>query len=251
MQQREVAVNEHTMNIRAGITVLKTMYGMHIDEYDYLDIAVDSLRNIKHFGITPYIAYITVDRYGKALLPCNMHSIDAVTTEQMGRKAFDTRVVVEMDDMINTDTYYFVDNVMRGLGWSWGTASGLAGVSGKGYISYMLEGKSISVGKEYSGARIAVAFTGMAIDLEGYPFITRKQSNALAAVCARVLAVKGANRGDKGLASMVEYYTGLSGRLVQAASIPEDITDNELDEVLNCKTTFNRKSVNRPTKYGR
>jgi hypothetical protein len=43
--------------------------------------------------------------------------------------------------------------------------------------------------------------------LEGLPIITRKQANALAAVTARVLAVRGANRGDKGLSAMVEYYT--------------------------------------------
>jgi hypothetical protein len=48
MEQR-VAKNEHTMNIRAGLAVLKTMYSMHMDEYDYIDIAVDTLRNIKHF----------------------------------------------------------------------------------------------------------------------------------------------------------------------------------------------------------
>jgi hypothetical protein len=40
------------------------------------------------------------------------------------------------------------------------------------------------------------------------PIITRKQANALAAVTARVLAVRGANRGDKGL-SAIEYYTGV------------------------------------------
>jgi hypothetical protein len=28
------------MNIRAGLAVLKTMYSMHMDEYDYIDIAV-------------------------------------------------------------------------------------------------------------------------------------------------------------------------------------------------------------------
>jgi hypothetical protein len=56
-----------------------------------------------------------------------------------------------------------------------------------------------------------------------------------------VLAVRGANRGDKGLSAMVEYYTGVAARLTQAASIPEDLTDNELDEVLNAKTSFNKK----------
>jgi hypothetical protein len=47
------------MNIRAGLAVLKTMYSMHMDEYDYIDIAVDT--NIKHFGATEYVSYITVD----------------------------------------------------------------------------------------------------------------------------------------------------------------------------------------------
>jgi hypothetical protein len=57
-----------------------------------------------------------------------------------------------------------------------------------------------------------------------------------------VLAVRGANRGDKGLSAMVEY-TGVAARLTQAASIPEDLTDNELDEVLNAKTSFNKRVI--------
>jgi hypothetical protein len=62
-----------------------------------------------------------------------------------------------------------------------------------------------------------------------------------------VLAVRGANRGDKGLSAMVEYYTGVA-RYTSRVN-PEDLTDNELDEVL--KTSFNKKSYNRPTKYSR
>jgi hypothetical protein len=56
-----------------------------------------------------------------------------------------------------------------------------------------------------------------------------------------VLAVRGANRGDKGLSAMVEYYTGVA-RLTQAASIPEDLTDNE-DEVLNARHPLIKKEL--------
>jgi hypothetical protein len=249
MNQINVAKNEHTMNIRAGLSVLKTMYTMHMDEYDYIDIAVDTLRNIKHFGITEYVSYITVNSEGKAVLPCNMDTVDAVTTQEMGIKAFSERVKFEMDGIVNTDTFYTMQGIMNNLGVH--VRSGFAGGAGKGYIAYSLEGGFINVSKEYAGKKIALAFTGITTDLEGLPIITRKQSNALAAVAARVLAVRGANRGDKGLASMVEYYTGVSARLTQAASIPEDFSDNELDEVLNAKTSFNKKSYNRPTKYSR
>jgi hypothetical protein len=51
------------MNIRAGLVFF--MYSMHMDEHDYIDIAVDTLRNIKHFGATEYVSYITVDPSGK------------------------------------------------------------------------------------------------------------------------------------------------------------------------------------------
>jgi hypothetical protein len=53
------------------------------------------------------------------------------------------------------------------------------------------------------------------------------------------LAVRGANRGDKGLSAMVEYYTGVA-RYTSRVN-PEDLTDNELDEVL--KTSFNKKEL--------
>jgi hypothetical protein len=99
MEQRDVAKNEHTMNIRAGLAVLKTMY-MHMDEYDYIDIA-DTLRNM-HFG-TCKLHYCR--SFWKAH-PCNIDTID-VTTQEMGRKAYAT-VDFEMDGILNTDTslYY-------------------------------------------------------------------------------------------------------------------------------------------------
>jgi hypothetical protein len=59
--------------------------------------------------------------------------------------------------------------------------------------------------------------------LQGLPqfrrasIITRKQANAWPQL-QRVLAVRGANRGDKGLSAMVEYYTGVAARLTQTVN---------------------------------
>jgi hypothetical protein len=249
MEQREISKNEHTQNIRSGLPLIKTLYGLNIDEFDYLDIAVDTLRDIRYFGTTEHIAYITVNRDFKAVLPCNMGTIDAVTTEHMGRKVFSTRKVIEVDGILDTDSYYSSIETRDNLGIEWNP--GLGGITGKGYISYRLSGKSLIVSEDLVGKRIAVAYTGIIVDAEGFPIITRKQANAIAAICAKFIMLKGANRGEKGAASMIEYYSGLAGRLKQAASIPEEITDNEMDEILNVKTSFNRKTHNRPTKYSR
>jgi predicted methyltransferase len=68
-----------------------------------------------------------------------------------------------MDGILNTDTYYTMEGIMTSLGRG---VVGLAGAAGKGYIS-QLEGKHISVGKQYAGHKIALAFTGITTDLEG------------------------------------------------------------------------------------
>jgi hypothetical protein len=116
-----------------------------MDEYDYIDIAVDTLRNIKHFGATEYVSYITVDPSGKAHLPCNIDTIDAVTTQEMGRKAYATRVDFEMDGILNTDTYYTMEGII-----SLGRRSSLDLQVQAKDTSHQLEGKHISVGKQYA-----------------------------------------------------------------------------------------------------
>jgi hypothetical protein len=133
-----------------------------------------------------------------------------------------------------------------------GMMPGLARKGETGYIPYVLSTDGvITVDKSYWNNPIGIAFTGLSVDKEGYPMITRKQANALAAITARTAALIAANKGDKNMAAMLEYYNNNAARLKQAASIPEDITDNEIDSVLDAMTTFNRKSVNRPTKYSR
>jgi hypothetical protein len=51
-----------------------------------------------------------------------------------------------------------------------------------------------------------------------------------------VFTLRGANRGDKDLSAMgrILYWRCV----LQAASIQKDLTDNELDEVLNAKTSL-------------
>ena len=250
MEQRDIAKNEHTMNIRAGLPIMKSLYGQTMDEYDYLDLAVDSLRDIRHFGITEYYSIVTVRSDGTIPLPCNLDIIDAVTTEHMGLKAFDTRVNYDLEGLLGTDAYFSAVKVMSNLNHHF--QPGLGGrAPGEGYISYQLSNKGIKVAKEYIGRRISIAFTGITVDLEGFPFITRKQANALAAISSRAVIMKATLKGDKGAASMLEYITGTAARLKQAASIPEDFSDNELDEVLDEMTTFNRKSNRRPTRTSR
>lgn len=278
-KERDSAKNEHTQNIRAGLSVLKTMYGLHYNQFDYLDLAVDALRDIRHFGTTEYIAMSYANEKGEIFLPCSADIIDAVVTERMSRKIFDQRVPAELPTE-RDDVFFFSQTMVKDLGYEGyyrerrrpgidipqqsefthspryksndGMHPGLAVKGETGYIPYVLGNDGvITVDKRYWEHPIGIAYTGLSVDKEGYPMITRKQANALAAISAKTVAIIAANKGDKNMASMLEFYSTTAARLKQAASIPEDITDNEIDSVLDAMSTFNRKSVNRPIKYSR
>ena len=250
---RDSAINTHTQNIRAGLPVLKTRYGMTMDEYDYLDIAVDALRDIRNFGLTEYLTIVKVGKDGIVTIPCNLDYIDAVTSAKTGLKTFNTRVRYEMDNILHMDRYYQALNIMNDLNHYGHLGNpGLADITGDGYISYhLISPHEIKVQEAHIGRNIAIAYTGISVDEEGFPLINRKQANAIAAQAAKVALFKAMSTGSQIAGGMMEFVNTEAARLKQAASIPEDITDNEIDEMLDATVTFNRKTYRRPSRYGR
>ena len=237
---------EHTQNIRAGMAVLNTLYGLSMDEYDYLDLAVDMLRDIKNFGIRPYKTFVTVDENGYLDIPCNMNIVEGVVTAHQGEIEYNDREVIKPRSR-NNDGYYTANTVRNLLEWPVRTLNII-----DGQLSYKLEEDRILIYDDfYRRKEVCIAFTGFSTDDEGYPMITRKQANALAAGAAKSIIMKAAMNGDQKKAQMLEFIMKEAGRLKQAASIPEDISDVQLDELLDAQNTFNRKSYKRPNKYSR
>ena len=164
---------------------------------------------------------------------------------------FKDRKKYEVNNGYNTDAYKLALNISREFGWD-KERFGLTGIYNRdGYLTYYLSKDEIDVGKENKNKSIVVAFTGIAVDEEGYPLISRKQANALAAVAGKYTLLKSGLSGKQKGIQLLEFLITESARLVQAASVPEYITDNELDALLDAKTTFNRKTYRRPTKYSR
>lgn len=243
---RDVAKIEHTENIRAGLPVMKKLYGLTMDEYDYLDTALDALRDIKHFAILPMVSYIKVDSEGYAALPCNMGTIDSVGVSSFIQSSFKDRIVVDSPD-IDTDGYQMASAIRSALSWPVKMQRSIDSV-----ISYIIEDERIFItDRTFRDTEIGIAYSGYVVDDEGYPKITRKQANAIAVINAKNILMAAALRGDKAKAAMLQMVTQEAHRLKQAASIPEDITDNEIDEIMNAQTTFNRKAYRRPNRYSR
>jgi hypothetical protein len=243
---RDVPKIEHTLNIRAGLPVMKTKYGITIDEYDYLDIAVDLLRDVKHFGIQPFKAFVKVDKDGYLPVPCDLDILEGIVTAHQGEIEYQDRDVTQLRSP-NNDGYYTANTVRNLLEWPVRTLNII-----DGQLSYKLEKDRIKLYDDfYRGKEVCIAYTGFMMDDEGYPLITRKQSNAIAAAAAKVVIMRAALSGDQRKAQMLEFIVQEAARTKQAASIAEDISDSELDELMDANTTFNRKAYKRPNKYSR
>jgi hypothetical protein len=94
--------------------------------------------------------------------------------------------------------------------------------------------------KQHAGHKIALALQ----DYHGFrraQYITRKQAMPWPQLRESACCKRCQQRRQRPSA-MVEYYTGVA-RLTQAASIPEDLTDNELDEVLNARHPLIKKEL--------
>lgn len=240
---------EHTQNIRAGLPVAKTKYGITINEYDYLDLAIDFLRDVRHFGATDYYAVVKSDESGNISLPCNLKSIEGLMTYRIGLQKYDNRILYTIENKLGgMDNFLAQLNIVDELlYWPDQTSSKR---NGDGYVSYrFVDGRTINV--KAPNITLILAYNGLTVDAEGFPFITRKQANGIAGAVLHQQTLLKAIKGDKNAVNMISYTTQESGRLKQAASIPEEITDNELDEVLNAKTSFNRKTFRRPSKFSR
>ena len=250
--QRNAGTLEHTQNIRAGLPVATTKYGVSINDYDYLDLAVDFLRDVRHFGSSDYYAVVKSDNKGDVILPCNLHEIDALVSLRLGLDKYSDRLLYKTENESNpfsmSDEYLAqVGIVDELLYWPNQTSEKR---NGDGFITYRFKNKRV-INVKAPNIQMVIAYSGLTVDEEGFPYITRKQANGIAAVVWHRDVLLKANRGDKNAINMLQYTMAESGRLKQASAIPEDITDNEIDEILNAKTSFNRKNYRRPSKHTR
>jgi len=250
--ERDSAVNEHTQNIRAGLITLKTKYGLHVDEYDYLDMSVDILRDIRNYGTAEYYAVVNADKEGNFKVPCNLTTIDAITATKQGLKQFKDRIEYKVENSYADDSYYTAKKISEYLEYDSFRPGLTRGNEKDGYISYHVKDNDIvMLGEYYANKSAVIAFTGISVDTEGYPMINRKQANALAANAGKFYILKNALHGNSKIAPLLEFFIKEAARLIQGASIPENITDNELETLMDAKVTFNRKTFGRPTKYSR
>lgn len=111
----------------------------------------------------------------------------------------------------------------------------------RGHLAkYRIEGDSIVFDKDYNN--VTVMYHGVILDEDGLPYLTDKEVKALASYVAYVETYKkGLVKQDGNIMNFANMIKAEWTKLCSAARIPDHITQNDVNDVLDVKTRWDRK----------
>ena len=211
----------------------RELYGLELtpDEFENLGIiAWGKIGNKKYKLYTYTTAPSKTDTGEWAVeLPCNVDEIEAVTTDYEDyQKTSNKNHIANMKDTWiegYIETRKFNTNPLYS--------------SGK-FIKYRLEGNVIKFKSEFS--TVNILYKGFIVDEEGLPYLNEKEVDAIASFCAWTDTRKAAIvTRDRALMEFAMDLERTWKNLCTQARIPEYISQNDMDEILNVAASWDRK----------
>lgn len=222
-------------NFNYGLSLLDLLYGVTLQEEDYQEIALIAwgLIGNKRTKIYRYQAHLKPcqDSFD---LPCNADILEAVTAdfEDFGHAALDSPSEkygsFEVEQYIEHHKAFTEPLYARGK-----------------FINYERVGNTLYINRRHGGGPVNVLYRGQVLDDEGLPEITDKEATALATYCAYITKLKeGMSTNNTVMINLAQNL--YSKWLIQCeqARTEWQTTQNDLDEILDAKTCWDRKQYN-------
>ena len=170
-------------------------------------------------------------------LPCNCDIIEAVTYDFE-----DWRYVT--NDTVNGDYQsQFIENYIEGRK----LYNSPYYMSGK-FAKYERVNDTLYFDKDYGSVNIL--YKGVILDDDGLPYVSEKEKDAIACYLAYTKRFKeGWKTHNQNMIQEAQLLEQRWYRLCDAARVPQYINQNEMNEILDAKTSWNRKIFNKSWKY--
>lgn len=221
-----------------AISLAQTLYEVEGDMEDLEEIGLVAYNFIGNKNIRLYKATIPVNcEDGSIQLPCNVDIIEAVTFNDLEDWNY-TSNSKEYGDVqsLYTENYIESRKIFNNPLY----------LSGK-YVQYERVGNTLYVNK--SLGKVTILYHGLLLDDDGLPQINDKEAIAIADYIAYTYFYKKAIRTNN--KNLFELAQDLNRKWLfhcDAARVPEHISQNEMDQILNAKTSWDRKVYNKSYK---
>lgn len=172
----------------------------------------------------------------KIELPCNADIIEAVT---YGFEDWNYTTNLTLNGSIKS---YFTENYIE----TRKEFNNPLYASGK-FVKYERVGNTLHFDRDYGV--INVLYKGVLLDPEGLPYINDKEAHAISTYCAMTkLRRDGLKTRNNALVEQAQFLQQEWIKLSREAKVPEYISQNEMNEILDASTNWDRKVFNKSYK---
>lgn len=221
-------------NFKSVYSTANSLYGVNLDENSFEEIALNGWELIGNRQTRLYrYTDSTVD--GRIKLPCNVDLIEAV--------------YAGIPDSNDSSPIHSAGNIKNVT-----TESLIEGMKTKHHnlydsnslVHYRLEGDELVLNKDYDN--IVILYHGIIVDEDGLPYLNDKEVQALALYCAysdlykKSLVMRDGNTFQLANALRSDWL-----RACNAARI-RPMTHNEMDDILDVRTRWDRKQYGKSFK---
>jgi len=214
------------------------LYGIDISPEEFEEIGLIAWAKIGNKQVKLYRYHINID--GTTLtvtLPCNCDELVSVTY------SFEDWRYTTMDSVNGDYKSQFTENYIEGRK----LYKDPHYISGK-LAKYERVNDTLYFDKDYG--KVNILYKGIVLDDSGLPYINEKEKDAISCYIAYTKRFKeGWQMHSQGMLQEAQLLEQRWYKLCDAARVPESFTQNELNEILDVKTSWDRKVYNKTWKY--
>lgn len=224
------------VNFHSALYQLNLLYQIELDEDTFEELGLIAWNFIGNKNCRLYKISVTMDDSLMVELPCNADIVEAVTNnEEDWNRVTDKH---KNGDLHSMNVEYDLESQK--------TYKDPLYIRGK-YIDYNQVGNILYFNKNYGN--INILYKGIVVDEDGLPLINDRESLAIAAYCAYVTKYKEAISTNNGnilqLASVLKQEWLIK---CDQARIPESLSQNDMDNILEAKVRGDRKTFKKAYK---
>lgn len=213
------------------------LYGLELEPINFEEIALIGWNLIGNKTVRLYRYYDKVDCIDFSIkLPCNCDIIEAVTYNHEDWN-YSTNKTVNGDYNSQFTEQYIESRKLY---------SDPLYISGK-YAKYERVGDRLYFDKDYG--QVAILYKGVILDDDGLPQVNDKEALAIATYLAYVTKQKqGWITNNQNLLQEAQYMQQQWLKYCDSARVPSHLSQNDMDEILQAKSSWARKSFNKSYK---
>lgn len=219
-------------NFHYAISLAQTLYDVEGDTDDLEEIGLVAHNFIGNKNTQLHKAILNVNcEDGSVQLPCGVDVIESVT--YCGIEDWNyTSNIKEHGDLSSLYTESYIEGQKAFLDPHY--------TSGK-FVKYRKVGDKLYVNKGLG--KVIVLYHGIILDEDGLPEINDKEAIAIAEYIAYVIKYKEAIRtNNRNVLQMAQELKQQWLAHCSAARVPEHISQNEMDQILNAQSSWDRKT---------